>query len=497
MEFQLNRDHAKPLYLQLAEQMQERIRTGSLPTGTKLPPVRALAVDLGLTRLTVHNAYSELQAGGWVEAYVGRGTFVAQREQPLLPAADYHGLASRGDSSWLNQGLLADMMRLQQQPNLISFAQAAPAAETFPTRDLGRSIQQALRDPAALGYGPTQGEPPLREAVATWLLDRNVVTSPDQVIITNGAQQGVALIVRAFARQGDVILVEEPTYLGFIERAAAQGARLLGVPMDDQGIQIEALARMLREYRPRLLYTIPTYQNPTGVCMSPERQLALLQLAREYRLTIIEDDVYGPLGYDGPPPLPLKSRDTEGLVVHLGSFSKILTPGLRLGYLVANDEHLGPLLSAKRTEDLHSSPLLQRALADYLGRGQMAGHLRYVRSVYRERRDAMQQALEQHCPRGVRWATPSGGLCFWLELPAGVNGSDLYGEAIERGVGVTLGSVFFPQPPRLAYLRLCFATQPPHNIARGVAILGELLRDQLRRRDLLAARACRETQPLM
>jgi DNA-binding transcriptional MocR family regulator len=498
MEFQLNRDHAKPLYLQLSDQLQERIRSGSLPAGVKLPPVRDLALNLGLTRLTVHNAYSELQAGGWVEAYVGRGTFVAQRTQPSLQSLHVPA-RSHADTStpWISQGMLADMMRLSQDPNLISFAQAGPAAETFPVRDLGRAIQHALRDPASLGYGPTQGELSLREAVATWLLDRNVVTSPDNVLITTGAQQGVALVLRAFVRQGDVVLVEEPTYLGFIEQATALGVRLIGVPMDEQGMRIDALRHVLREYKPRLLYTVPTYHNPTGICLAPERQTALLQLAREHNLTILEDDVYGPLSYDGAPPMPLKSRDTAGRVIHLGSFSKILTPGLRLGYLVAQEEQLGPLLAAKRSADLHCSPLLQRALADYLGRGQLAGHLRSVRELYRERRDAMKKALQRSCPRDIEWTTPNGGLCFWLALPPGINGADVYSEAIERGVGVTLGSVFFPQPPRSAYIRLCFAAQTPAAIERGISILGDLLTDHLRRRDQLAARACRETEPLM
>ena len=184
-------------------------------------------------------------------------------------------------------------------------------------------------------------------------------------------------------------------------------------------------------------------------------------------------------------------------MIHLGSFSKILTPGLRLGYLVAQEEQLGPLLAAKRSADLHCSPLLQRALADYLGRGQLAGHLRSVRELYRERRDAMKKALQRSCPRDVEWTTPTGGLCFWLALPPGINGADVYSEAIERGVGVTLGSVFFPQPPRSAYIRLCFAAQTPAAIERGIGILGDLLTDHLRRRDQLAARACRETEPLM
>ena len=496
MEFQLDRDSARPLYRQLAEQVVERIRIGALPPGTRLPPVRQLARTLGLTRLTVHNAYGELQAGGWVEAYVGRGTFVAHRAVPSHPEYE-HPQPEPAEFPWLSQGMLADMMRLTHHPDVISFAQAVPASETFPTRELGRCLQAALRDPSALAYGPTQGELPLREAVATLLLDRNVVVSPDQVVITSGAQQGVGLVLRAFVRQGDVVLVEEPTYLGFIERATAQGIRMIGVPVDQAGMRIDVVEHVLREYRPRLLYTVPTHHNPTGVCMSVERQQRLLQLARTYDLLIVEDDVYGPLSYDGPPALPLKSRDTEGRVIYLNSFSKILTPGLRLGYLVAHEQYLAPMLAAKRVADLHCSPLLQRALAEYLNHGYLAAHLCEVRSLYRERRDAMTRALQRYCPPEVRWHIPDGGLSFWLELPQGINATDVYTHGIERGVGVTVGSVFFPQPPRTPFLRLCFAAQPPAVIDQGMQILGALLHEHMQRRDILAARACRETQPLM
>lgn len=497
MEFQLDRHHAKPLYLQLSEQLQERIRTGALSAGAKLPPVRDLANSLGLTRLTVHNAYSELQANGWVEAYVGRGTYVAERPQPLTPEYERQAmLQDEPPAPWISQGMLADMMRLAQE-DVITFAQAAPAVDTFPVREIGRAIHHALRDPSALGYGPTQGELIFREAVATWLLDRNVVTSPDHVLVTTGAHQGVALALRAFVRQGDVVFVEEPTYLGFIEQATALGIRLIGVPIDDDGMRVDILARLLREYQPRMVYTVPTYHNPTGVCMAVDRQQRLLQLAREHNFIILEDDVYGPLSYDGGNPLPIKSRDVHGSVVYLNSFSKILTPGLRLGFIVAKDEFLNPLLVAKRSNDLHCSPLLQRALADYLGRGQLAHHIRTVRDTYRERRDAMERALKRYCPADVQWTHPHGGLCFWLTLPQGMNGADIYTEAIERGLGITLGNVFFPQPPRNSYLRLCFAVQPPNLIDQGISILGQLLHDHTRRRDSMAARAWREAMPIM
>lgn len=491
----LQRASDVPLYRQVVEQVAALIAAGALPAGTRLPPVRELAATLGLTRLTVHSAYTELQARGLVESHVGRGSFVARQASPAMsPRSEV-----QAPVPWHTQSVLADLLRMADQPGLLSFAQAAPAPETYPARALAQALRAACDEPAALGYGPIAGEPALREQISRVLLERGVAAAPDEILVTAGAQQGIDLTLRALTAPDDVVLVEAPTYPGILEAAARRGQRVVGVPLDAGGIDVTALEAACIAHHPRLLYTVPTYHNPTGVSLAPERREAVLRIARERRLLVLEDDVYGLLGYTGAAPAALKASDAEGRVVYSMSFSKSLAPALRLGVLVASPELLPELAGAKHSGDLVCSPLLQRALATYLRQGRFAAHLHQVRALYQARRDALVSALDSLdiMPSGWEWTRPDGGLNVWVTLPDGVNERDFCVAAIERGVGVAPGSVFFAQPSRDAHMRLSFGAQPPASIARGVAILGELLREHLRRRTLLLARASRESVPLV
>lgn len=489
----LQRTSGTPLYRQVVDQVAALIASGVLPAGTRLPPVRELAATLGLTRLTVHSAYTELQARGLIESHVGRGSFVAQLARPPVPVRRPE---VQPPAPWQSQSVLADLLGMADQPGLLSFAQAAPAPETYPARALAQALRAAGDEPAALGYGPIAGELALREQIGRVLLERGVAAVPDEILVTAGAQQSIDLALRALTSTNDVVLVEEPTYPGILEAAARRGQRVVGVPLDAGGIDVDALAAACAIHRPRLLYTVPTYHNPTGISLAPERHAAVLRVAREHHLHILEDDVYGLLGYDGPAPAALKASDTDGHVVYSMSFSKSLAPALRLGALVASPELLSALAGAKHSADLVCSPLLQRALATYLRQGRFAAHLQHVRALYRARRDALLAALDT-LPPGCAWTHPSGGLNAWITLPDGVNERDFCVAAIERGVGVAPGNAFFAQPRRGAHLRLSFGAQPPESIERGVGILGELLREHLRRRTLLLARASRESAPLV
>jgi DNA-binding transcriptional MocR family regulator len=494
MQLTLDRASDVPLYRQVAEQVRELIRAGILPAGERLPTVRQLAEELGLTRLTVQSAYAELQAQGLIESFVGRGTYVAAR--PEVVRAPVAQMPAEPPAPWLSQGLLTELVRMTEQPDLLSLAQAIPAPETYPLKEFGKTLRAALADPAALSYGSVQGEAGLREQVGRALLDRGLATPPEHVLITSGAQQGIDLALRVLARPGDVILAEEPTYTGAIELATQRRQRLVGVPMNEDGLDLAALEAACRMYRPRLLYTIPTFHNPMGVTMSAERRAALLRVARAHDLMIVEDDVYGLLAYDGPAPPPLKAGDDDGRVFYVTSFSKTVMPGLRLGAVVAPPRYLPELVAAKQGSDLISSPLLQRALADYLRQGHLPAHLQRVRALYAERRDALLGALRRHLSE-CTWTAPRGGLSIWVTLPAGMGERDFYLEAVERGVGVARGQAFFPQPQRGAHLRLSFGAQSPERIERGVALLGGLLREHLRRHASLMARASRESTPLV
>ncbi len=496
MQLQIERRGERPLYLQVVEQIQERIRSGALPSGSRLPPIRQLANELGLTRLTIHNAYAELQADGWIESFVGRGSFVAERPgakgqmrpSPVLPPVPL-----------LQPGALGEIMRLAQQPHMISFAQAAAAPETFPMHEFGRVVQQVLSESGAelYDYGLTQGDPQLRQQLSLYLLDRGLQIAPEQLLVVGGAQQGIDIVLRALVSPGDTVLVEGPTYLGMVERMQMQGLKLVAVPMDEQGIRPDALETAIALHQPRLLYTIPTFHNPTGISMSAARQETLLDIAGRHALPILEDDIYGPLAYDGPAPLPLKVHDTQGLVTYLTSFSKMLMPGLRLGVIASASPLLDALVAVKRFSDMHSPQLTQRALAEYLARGHFAGHLRSVRAFYRERRDAMIASLQRHFPSDATCTVPAGGFCCWVALPPGLRSPDLYLTAIERGVAFAPGQMFFPEQPAQDYMRLSFAAHAPEEIERGIATLGELLHEQIVRRHRLRAPSFYDTVPMV
>lgn len=493
----LDRASDVPLYRQLVIQLGELIRRGILPPGERLPPIRRVADELGLTRLTVQTAFAELQSQGLVESFVGRGTFVATPAEALAEAPAHAGARAQAPVAWLSQGLLAELTRDAEDTALLSFAQAYPAPETYPTRDFVRILHGVMGDPSAWSYAPLQGEEALREQVSRLVLERGVASAPAHILITAGAQQGIDVALRALTQPGDVVLVEEPTYPGMIELAAQRGQRVVGVPMDEHGLSLEALEEACERFRPALLYTIPTFHNPTGVSLPAERRQALLRIAHRYHLLVVEDDAYGFLGFEEPAPPPLKALDEWGQVVFITSFSKMLLPGLRLGALIADPRLLPRLAAVKQSTDLVCSPVLQRGLASYLRQGLFARHLERIRPVYRERARAMLAGLAAALPPSCAWTHPAGGLSVWVTLPPGLDERDVYRAALARDIGVACGQVFFVQPQRQGHLRLSFGAYPPHQIERAMAVLGEVVASQQRERQQIVAGTWDRAHPLV
>jgi GntR family transcriptional regulator/MocR family aminotransferase len=309
-------------------------------------------------------------------------------------------------------------------------------------------------------------------------------------LVTSGSQQALALVARLLLRPGDVVLVENPTYTGAIDLFRSMDVRLLGVPVDEQGMQVEQVEEGLRASRPRLIYTIPTFQNPTGVCMSGRRRRQLIALSDRYNVPILEDDFVGDLRYEGPAQPALKALAPSGRVIYVSTFSKMLVPGLRLGFLVAEGPVYEGLLACKRVSDLATSSLAQRALEAYITVGRYQAHLRRACRVYRRRRDAMLAALDHHMPVGTRWQTPQGGLFMWLQLPAGLSVSQLYPLAEEEGVTFAPGPLFSPCECAQDCLRLNFVMHPPDVTEEGVRRLGRAL-------DRLLARGENEAAPML
>ena len=494
MNFDLNREADIPLYRQVSNQIKEYIRTGTLAPGSQLPTIRYLAVANGLTRLTVQTAYAELQSEGLLEGIVGRGTFVATRFAPAPTAKIHLTRPPEPPWTWINQSLLADMLRLSEVPNILSFAEASPDSHTLPLRELRQAMSRVMQSSNVLDYGPVQGEPVLREEVAQLLLGRGIVTSPDNILIVSGGQQGLSLVLQSLSGPDDVMVIEEPSYPGLIELAAQRQQKVVSVPVDAEGLCVDQLEEICKLYAPKLVCTNPTFHNPTGLSHSPARRARLLELARQYDFTIMEDDVYGFLSFDQVAPLALKAADDalgrSGRVVYVTSFSKTLAPGLRMGAIVADWERLNIIMNTKRTTDLVCSSLIQHGLAEFLRRHRGGSHFQMLRQLYCERRDATLQALERYMPQ-CQWRKPDGGLCVWVKLPPGINEREFYLAAIERGVGFAPGQAFFAQLQAQPYMRLAYGNRTPVQMAQGIAILGQLLREQQARQRNLTARASR------
>jgi GntR family transcriptional regulator/MocR family aminotransferase len=496
MKIQLERISERPLYLQIKDQLQERIESGSLLPGTKLPPSRTLAEELDVSRVTVVNAYAELEVEGLAKAHVGRGTFVID---PRGPDRDWRDNPFDWRTTLLRppgvsaSGMLADMLHLAQQPDLISFAMGAPATDLLPARPFREAVNRVLRrdGAAALQYDDASGYLPLRRAVVDMLKCAGVEARSADVLITSGSQQALDLAARVLTGPGDVVLTESPTYLGALDIFQSYGLEVHGVPMDGRGMRIDALEQAVKRHHPSLIYTITAFHNPTGTTMEEGRRRQLLELAEQHNVLILEDGVCSELCYEGSLPPSLKALDRGQNVVYVNSFSKFLLPGIRVGYMVASGRNRERLVTAKRATDLFTSSLLQRALFEYLEQGRLAPHLERVRSAYKNRRDAMLSALTRHLPEGAHWTRPQGGLCLWVTLPSSIATAQLYLTAIDHGVAFAVGSVFFPEHPASSSLRLNFAAHPAERIDEGLRRLGKALRKEQRSPVAVSGRAAR------
>ncbi len=483
MRIPLDRESEIPLYRQIQRFLAEQIQAGSLSPDTRLPATRELAAALGVGRITVANAYAELQADGLIYTRPGSGTFVAS---PLIPLGSRNAKqATLTDWPLWQQSLLArtwhpayqhlrEILSEIDHPDPISFAAGLGAPEFFPAEEFRKSLNAAMRreGQACFDYGDRAGYPPLREDVARILSNQGIPSSPDEVLITNGSQQAISLVARLLIRPGDAVLVESPTYINAIDLFRSMDIRVIGIPMDEQGMDLHAAEEALSVHRPRLIYTMPTFQNPTGICMSGHRRRQLIELAHRFQVPILEDDCFGDLRYEGPALPALKALDPDGYVIYVNTFSKILMPGLRIGYLVASGPVYSRLLDCKNVLDLATSQPIQRGLQAYISVGRYQTHLRRACRVYRQRRDAALEALASHMPTGVRWLVPRGGLFLWLELPDPWSADDLFPVAAAEGVVFAPGSHFFPAERSQPCLRLNFVIHPPERAREGIKRLG-------------------------
>ena len=382
----------------------------------------------------------------------------------------------------MNPSVIREILKVTEKPGIISLAGGLPSPKTFPVDAFARAAATVLAEdgPAALQYAASEGFPALREAVAQWL---PWDVDPAQVLITTGSQQGLDLVAKVLVDEGSRVLVETPTYLGALQAFSPMEPTIVSVASDDEGPLVDDFAATAGHDsgRARFMYLLPNFQNPTGRTMSEARRAALVAKADELGVPLVEDNPYGDLWFDQPPPAPLTARNPEGCI-YLGSFSKVLAPGLRLGYVVAPQAIYPKLLQAKQAADLHSPSFNQRLVAEVLKDGFLERHVPTIRALYKRQRDAMHAALERELASlGVTWSRPDGGMFLWARLPEGMNAIELLPEAVERNVAFVPGAAFYAEAPDARTLRLSFVTASPAQIDAGIKALADAVRARLAR----------------
>lgn len=481
MEISVDRESKTPIYLQISLSIRELILSGSLPAGCRLPPERKLAEVLQVNRTTVLNAYRELKAGGLVDSHIGQGTTVTQSAIPgnslsesaesvgaAIPPMPWEQLFSES-SMRIQDTTVRDLLGAARRDTIL-FA----AGVTVPGQDsldaLERIQSEVLKchGVIAVQHAPTEGYLSLRESVAELMQGRGIQSNAADTMILTGSQQGLDLLARAFIEAGDVVLAEEPTFFSAVHIFKAAGARVIGIPTDKDGMRTDLLDMLIKRFKPKLIYTIPDFQNPSGAVMSLERRKQLLSVALRNQLIILEDDPYGMLRYEGKALPALKALDGCGNVLYLSTFSKLLFPGFRVGWITAPPQVLYRLVMLKQLTDLHTSSLPQLIIDRFLREGLLKAHMEKANCENRSRRDLMISELDGANLEGMSWNMPEGGLYLWCRLPERMPQGRLLANSIEKGVSFVPGNVFFPGSPSGNYIRLNFTYPSPTQIREGV-----------------------------
>lgn len=376
--------------------------------------------------------------------------------------------------------VIRDLLKLAAKPEIISFAGGLPSPKSFPVEGIEKCAVEVLRTQGAqsLQYSATEGEKALREAVAQYETSKGVETVAENVQIVSGSQQALELLGLAFIDEGSTIAVESPTYMGALQAFKMYGPKFLEIPTDEEGLRPDLIDEKFRGIR--FAYVMPTFQNPTGLTISEERRKMLAEKAREYDFWIIEDNPYGDLWYDKKPPLSMRAYAPERTLT-LGTFSKILAPGFRLGYITGPKAAIEPMTMLKQSVDLHTATFTQLTAAKYVESGMLEEHMPEVRDLYRTQCRAMLNSLETYMPKEVSWSKPEGGMFIWVTVPDYIDTADLMKEAIDRKVAYVPGSAFYANEPEHNRMRLSFVTVPTDKIVEGVRALAEVIESRIRR----------------
>ena len=476
-----------PIYKQIGDQLRDAIRNGTLERGERLPATRTLADQLGLNRQTISSAYEILEHEGFLKGQVGRGSFVTV---PEAAAAEPRRI------DW--NSVLEAEPKLAAPPSAadstISFTASRPSELLFPLDEFRSTCQEVINEPAAsaiLQLGAPAGYRPLRRHLLADATHEGVARPSDDVIVTNGVQQALDLIQRVLCGgSGGPVIIEDPVYPGLKNIFATSGTRVIGVPLGNDGIDLDALARVLLRERPRLLILTPNFQNPTGLTMPLEARRQVIRMVREAQVVLVENDIYGALRYRGEALPTLKELDESGDVVLLRSFSKLAFPGLRVGWVIAPNPLTSRLAEAKQCCDLHTDQLSQAVLLRFAESGRLAEHRKHVVRTGLERLECALDTCQRVMPEGTQYTKPEGGMNLWIRLPEQLDSGELLGAAQREGVAYLPGKYFAVQRDQSSCLRISFAGLEPDKIRHGLEVLGTLFRQEATR-----VRAARTFEP--
>ncbi len=480
MDIIINRESKTPIYLQIKKQIEHQIAVGKLPANFILPAERTLSTKLGVNRSTVVKAYMELKADGLVESRIGSGTVVLApltkdiaQEKMYIPPLRWGQFESKR-SARSGEQTINNILSVFEKERIISFASgisSEDACDINLMKNLNTQIIQKYREKLFMPT-PVDGSIDLKTAIKAYIQENGINAGTKQIMVTSGSQQSIEFFARTIIEPGDVVLVEEPTYIGAIQAFESYDAKIIGIPMDDEGIRLDILESCLVKYRPKFIYTQPNFHNPTGISMSLERRKGLLKLAYYYNLPILEDDPYGELYYSGNQLPSLKSLDNNDYVVYLSSFSKTISFSLRVGFVVASENIIGRFIQFKQITDIQTSTHSQFIINEFLNGGHMGPHIDYLRRIYKSKRDLMLNELNKGNLDGMTITVPKGGYFIWLRLPDYIRMNEFVKGLADKGVVVMLGDIFYPGYSIDGnYIRLNFSYPSEKDIKEGISIL--------------------------
>jgi GntR family transcriptional regulator, regulator for abcA and norABC len=473
----LNKSSLIPLHQQIYEFMKRKIINGEWTVGTKIPTQRDLAKKFNVNRSTIVYALDELSADGLIESKVGKGTFVVNNTWSLLasiPPPDWNSYVKSG-SYQPNNKTIQEINRAEINPNVIRLGTGELSPELLPVKEMEQMFKRHSPHTISLGYSEPKGSLYLREMISNYLKTKKIEVSPTSIMIVSGGLQALQLISLGLLHRDSTIFLETPSYLNSVHVFQSAGMNLLGIPMDDAGIRPESIGRLKKQHNGSLLYTIPTFHNPTGILMSANRRKELLDVCKNEKLPIIEDDVYGDLWFENLPPNPLKSIDGQGLVLYIGSMSKTLSPGLRIGWIVGPEPVIDRLADIKMQTDYGSSSLSQFIVAEWLSSGLYDDHVKKIRTELKFRRDFTLEILNTHFTQLATWNIPQGGFYIWVQIKKQIPIRKLFEKALNEGVLLNPGNVY--DSNNHFHLRLSYAYASLHELKKGLIRLSQLIEE--------------------